>query len=498
MAILEKSNLLGSVRARFAFWFTCVLAGALVIFSIAVYFAMWHALDSQMESALHDETLALAENLDHEFEEAGTTEEAAKSVVSEADFHNLAVSIYTPGGEVLASSDGFEAPDMNVGIGKNTIRSIKDSTAITRLETLDTDSFKIAAIGVVDDSTKDVYTMVVGASQTSVQRELATLRTLLIALAPILLLLAAIGGFYLAKRALKPVAVMTAQAKRMNTGNLSERLTVARSNDELGELASTFNELFERIEKSFVQMRQFMADASHELRTPAAVIRSEAEVALTAPRSESEAFASLEVINEEAIRLSRLVEDMFALARADAGLQNIRTDEKVAMHELIQSCARAAQTLGRSKEIKVLVNDEISDTVFCSGDRTRLSQLLLNLLDNAIKYTQRGGEVTMNAVTKRVIDDFVVEITIADNGPGIPEEFREKVFERFFRIDVARTRTGTGLGLPIAREIARLHRGSLVLGSDSDRGSQFKLTLPITDLKANSEPARASFSVQAD
>lgn len=496
MAIREKSKLLGSVRARFAFWFTFVLAGALIIFSVAVYFAMWHALDTQMESALHDGTLALAENLDHEFEEGGSVQEAANSVVLESNFHNLAVRIYAPGGEVLAASDGFSAPGIDIDGGA--LHSIKASKTFARLEALDTDDFKIGAIAVVDEATKNIYTMVVGANQTSVQRELGTLRTLLITLAPILLVLAAIGGFYLAKRALRPVAVMTAQAKRMNTGNLSERLTVAQSNDELGELASTFNELFARIEKSFVQMRQFMADASHELRTPVAVIRTEAEVALTAPRSESEAFASLKVINDEALRLSRLVEDMFALARADAGLENIRTDEKVAMHELIQSCARAAQTLGRSKEIEVLVNDEISDTVFCSGDRTRLSQLLLNLLDNAIKYTQRGGEVTMNAVTKRVIDDFVVEITIADNGPGIPKEYREKVFERFFRIDVARTRTGTGLGLPIAREIARLHKGSLVLGSDSDRGSQFKLTLPITDLKADSKPARASFSVQAD
>jgi signal transduction histidine kinase len=314
---------------------------------------------------------------------------------------------------------------------------------------------------------------------------MATLRNQLLTYAPLLLLLAAGGGFYLAGRAMKPVAEMAAQARAMNANRLSERLTAADSKDELGQLAATFNELFDRIESAFGQMRQFIADASHELRTPVTVIRTETDVALTEPRTETEAFASLEIIRDESTRLSRLVEDMFTLARADADDRNIIKSEPVLLAELVDTCARSAETLGRSRNIRLISVNKLPPDFVCLGDRVRLAQMLLNLLDNATKYTPADGTVTINAALENHQDMIQAVISIADNGNGIPAEFREQVFTRFYRMDKARTRAhgGSGLGLPIARAIAEAHRGTLSLEDNSQSGCVFKIMLPASQIQ---------------
>ncbi|MEJ7618136.1 MAG: ATP-binding protein [Pyrinomonadaceae bacterium] len=296
---------------------------------------------------------------------------------------------------------------------------------------------------------------------------------------PLALALAGLGGFFLARKALAPVAAMSERARRIGAANLEERLPVANPRDELGGLAAAFNDLLARLDASFNQQRQFMADASHELRTPLSVMHTTAEVTLAQPRrAESDYRDALEMMDAQTRRLARVVEDMFTLARADAGRRPLY-ESNFYLDELINETARAARLLATRKGVSVEVVGA-AETSF-RGDEGLLRQMLLNLLDNAIRYTPAGGRVSVCFAPY----DSMCEISVADSGTGIPAEAQTRIFERFFRADEARSRveaagaSGAGLGLSIARWIAEAHDGRLELRRSDESGTLFVASLPI-------------------
>ncbi|HXG68451.1 MAG TPA: ATP-binding protein, partial [Blastocatellia bacterium] len=260
---------------------------------------------------------------------------------------------------------------------------------------------------------------------------------------------------------------------------LGQRLPVANPRDELGRLATTFNELLARLNAAFAQQRQFMADASHELRTPLSVMRTAAEVTLEQPhREEKEYRDAVKMIDEQTRRLTRIVEDMFTLARADAGRYPLR-QSSFYLDELLAETARAGGVLAANKNVTVEVADSGEALVY--GDEDLLRQMILNLLDNAIKNTPPGGAVRASLTRQQE----KCLITITDSGPGIPVEARPHIFERFYRADKARSRSeaangggGAGLGLAIARWIAEAHKGNLELASSGPDGSTFIAAIP--------------------
>jgi signal transduction histidine kinase len=265
-------------------------------------------------------------------------------------------------------------------------------------------------------------------------------------------------------------------------------LPVANERDELGRLALVINGLLARLDASFEQQRRFMADASHELRTPIAIMRSEAEVALSEPEtSNRELRESIGIFKDETKRLTGIVEDLFMLARADAGQYKL-TPKEFYLDELASEVARAVRTLIAEKGL-TLQTDAAEEMPF-RGDENLLRRLLLNLVDNAIKYTPRGGAVTVSckADGKRYL------ITVSDTGPGIPTEAQPHIFDRFYRADSARSRaeddsagltSGAGLGLSIARWIAEAHNGTLELLRTSETGSVFQMVLPRSGVSAD-------------
>jgi heavy metal sensor kinase len=295
---------------------------------------------------------------------------------------------------------------------------------------------------------------------------------------PLLLLIAAAGGFFLASRSLSPVAAMSARAAEISSTNLNERLPVGNRRDELSALAAVVNSLLERLEQAFAQQRRFMADASHELRTPVAVLRTEADVTLSRPnRTEAEYRESVTVMRDSARRLGRIVDDLFLLARADAGHLPLRRSV-IYLEEVVDDAARAVRAIAQEHGVRIAV-DPVEDAPF-SGDADLLVRLMLNLLDNAIKHSPTGGTVTLSLV--RVGQEY--RIGVVDEGPGIPAEAQAQIFERFFRVGRARSRaaatepTGAGLGLAIARWIAEAHGGRLELVRSTDAGTHFQLVLP--------------------
>jgi heavy metal sensor kinase len=309
---------------------------------------------------------------------------------------------------------------------------------------------------------------------------------------PLLLLFAALGGYFLATRSLSPVAAMSARAAEISSSNLNERLPVGSRRDELSALAEVVNGLLERLERAFAQQRRFMADASHELRTPVAVLRTEADVTLSRPaRTETEYRESVSVMRDSAQRLGRIVDDLFLLARADAGHLPLRR-EPLYLEDVVDEAARAVRNLARERDVRVQLLP-LEDSPY-DGDADLLGRVLLNLLDNAIKHSSAGGTVTL-ALTRTAHE---YHITVADEGAGISAEAQPHIFERFFRADKARSRTdgdataGAGLGLAIGRWIAEAHGGRLDLVKSSGSGTEFVLALPRSDTGHGDLPRTSS------
>jgi heavy metal sensor kinase len=290
------------------------------------------------------------------------------------------------------------------------------------------------------------------------------------------LLLAGTGGYFLARKSLAPVVAMGEHARSIGATNLHDRLPVLNANDELGQLATTFNDLLNRLDESFERQRRFVADASHELRTPLAILRGEAEVAMSQQGMKAEDYLeSLGILHDETSRLIKIVEDLFTLTRADSG-QYPLSPENVYLEELVADCAHSARTLAREKNIELSV--DASSECLVHGDQALLRRMILNLVDNAIKYTADGGRVDI--ACRVAAAGF--ELHVTDTGPGIPPELHSRIFERFFRADPARSRSGreggAGLGLSIALWIAEAHQGRLELVRSDATGSHFAVYLP--------------------
>jgi heavy metal sensor kinase len=309
-----------------------------------------------------------------------------------------------------------------------------------------------------------------------IEEVLARVRRLFALAIPLAVLVAAGGGYLLARRSLAPLAAMTSRASAISATTLDDRLPIGGGTELVG-LAVVINDLLDRLERSFDQQRRFMADASHELRTPTAIIRSEADVTLSRNRGGDEYRASIEVMGEAARRLSRIVGDLFLLARADAG-HLVARRESIYLEEVMRDVARAVRPMSEQRGVSIALSAPIDAPL--EGDADLLGRLFLNLLDNAIKHSPSGAAV---GISMRVVGGAYV-IDISDAGPGIPAELQSRVFERFFRVDSARSRemsestSGAGLGLAIARRIAELHGGTLQLAESRPGLTRFRVTLP--------------------
>jgi heavy metal sensor kinase len=495
-----------SVRARLTLWYTGMLALALVAFSLAGYFFLSYTLNRRTDDALGEMANALAATLANEEADShagepnaanaargedakSSPDEAVKEAVSQNQFRDYRIVVYTDARREVAAS---ALPQSRNEAGKtrppapSKISGLLDAIARTPGSSLyfatfsDGDNqYRVVGRRVLAHGSP--YTLIVLRSLHDQEDLLEGAGQALLIAVPLALLLASIGGYFLARKSLAPVVRMSATAASIGAANLHERLPVANERDELGGLAQVINALLARLDASFEQQRRFMADASHELRTPIAIMRSEAEVALSEPEtSNQELRESIAIFKDETKRLTGIVEDLFMLARADAGQYKL-TPKEFYLDELAGEVTRAVRTLAAEKKLTLQL--DAGEEMSFRGDENLLRRLLLNLVDNAIKYTSEGGAVTVSS--KREGQRYI--ITVSDTGPGIPAEAQSHIFERFYRADSARSRaeddkagltSGAGLGLSIARWIAEAHDGTLELLHSSEAGSVFQLVLP--------------------
>jgi heavy metal sensor kinase len=301
--------------------------------------------------------------------------------------------------------------------------------------------------------------------------------------APIALLLAIVGGVFLADRALTPIDEITRTAGAISAEDLSRRrLSLPQAHDEVGRLAATFDHMLERLDRAFEQQRRFTADASHELRTPLAMLVSRAGLALEHRRTLAEYEEILQEIRDGGLHMGRIVNDLLMLARADAG-ESLAVSERLDAAELVGSVADAMGPLATDRGIQLTASG--AESIAVLGDQTRLMQLLVNLVDNALSHTPPGGEVRVSA--SREGRSALLEV--ADTGTGIAREHLPHVFERFFRGERDRRREGggAGLGLSLCQSIARAHGGDIRIESEVGKGTCAAVRLPL----AQSEPRRS-------
>jgi heavy metal sensor kinase len=315
--------------------------------------------------------------------------------------------------------------------------------------------------------------LVIARSTKQIDQALAGLvRTLIIAV-PLALALAAGGGIFLARRALKPVDKIARTAREIGEGDLSQRINV-NTKDELGRLAATLNEMIGRLEKAFQRQKQFTSDASHELRTPLAVIEAESTLALQKERPPGDYQQSLETISQESRQMSSLIDQLLTLARADAGKEQWNFTD-VNLGKLISNLTTDVEVLCQEKGLSFQLGQPHDLVV--KGDEARLRELFMNLLDNAIRYTPALGTVSISL--RR--EEQMAVIAITDTGIGIPAEDIPFIFERFYRVDKSRSRAegGSGLGLAICQHIAEVHGGKIEVESQMGTGSTFSVWLPL-------------------
>jgi heavy metal sensor kinase len=326
----------------------------------------------------------------------------------------------------------------------------------------------------------------VSRSEERVLEQLWEILVVLVLGLPLIVVLAGVGGYVLARRALRPIDQLATEAHRITAEQLHQRLSVPNQHDEIGRLGAVINATLGRLESSFDQLRRFTADASHELRTPLAVVRGIGEAAVAERRTPPEYEEALGSILEEVDRMSNLVDTLLRLSRGDAGTIKL-TQEPTNLGDLAQEAASSLGILAEERNQTLAL--DIRDHPIAPVDRLVLREALTNVLDNAIKYSPKGATV---AVTVDRAGDRAV-ITVADQGPGVPPEHRERIFDRFFRVDESRTRNGggAGLGLAIAKWAVDMHGGQITVEDGPRGGSEFRIVLPIASIHSAASDQRS-------
>jgi heavy metal sensor kinase len=449
-----------SIRVRLTIWYSCLLGAALVVFSVVAMLLMQHSISESVDEELRHEAEAvqalISSTSEPELREQVRTHaelQAGSSLLQVTDENGYAI-YQSPRLKKLRVPSPAAEPGrfVNREFGRTPLRIYSSNLSTS------THVFHIEVAADMDD-------YVEAASH---------YRILLSIGIPLLLCAAAAGGYWLSSRALAPVEQITNFADNISPHDLAARVEMPRTRDELYRLAETLNALLQRIESAFRRITQFTADASHELRTPVSLIRTQAEIALRRNRSEEEYRAALTEIMDEAKHVSALIEDLMLLARADTDSHTLRFNQ-LDMTELVRQVARQGHTLAEVRQLQWSL--QVPDgPLWLRGDREALRRLLLILIDNAVKYTPGHGSVS---VTLRN-SDGMAHIDVEDTGIGIPHSEQPHIFERFYRADTARSRDsgGTGLGLAIAQWIAKAHHGNITVQSSEGRGSCFSVTLP--------------------
>jgi len=457
--------LLRSIRLRLTLWFVLLLAITLAIFCAALYLALRHNLNSSLNDSLESRAEIVAGLV----VDVDRVDVAELTIPGDPVEGEEFVRVFDSSGNLVFDNSGekFRPPDdptaVNAALtGSRTRRSLDLGPELRALIAPIRANGQVIGAVEVGLSTDDLH---------------STLRTLIIIIAvtyPLALIIASGGGVFLAGRALSPIDGLTRTARKISAEDLSQRLDMRLPDDEVGRLARTFDEMIARLDEAFRRQRQFTADASHELRTPLTAIKGQTEVALQRDRDPAEYRSVLHNVNLEVDRMIRLVSSLLTLARADAQ-QVALAKESISLGTVVTDAAEQVRPAADNKGVLVRLRN--GGETRLTADQDLLLQLMLNLLDNAVKHTPSGSSIEVSWS----MEDGYAKVVVSDEGPGIPPEHLPHIFDRFYRVDRARSRAagGVGLGLSISRWIAQAHGGSIEADNAPGQGATFTVHLPI-------------------
>ncbi len=462
-----------SLRFQMTAWIGVLLAATLLLFAATVYFGVKQHLTSQLRQELIEEARAIGEQLLVAVPTRG--DQYAVAEINESydpEVNGRFIRVTREDGRILYRSgsprDGsFDASAIPLASERDA-RGYEPRTVSVGGKLLVLQGLNYVA----PDGTK--FLIETGAGYGLVARELKSIRLTFALGIPVFLVVAVLGGLLLVRISLKPIRAITEQAERISSESISQRLPVAKTGDEIERLSLSLNRMIGRLDESIQHISRFSADVSHELRTPLTIVRGELEAMASRPGNTPETLESVGTTLEEIERLTRIVDQLLTISRLDAGQAGIERS-RVDLGSLARSTAEQMQLLVDEKRIAVHYRIE-SDTCV-SGDPLRLKQVLVNLLDNAVKYTAEGGHIEVGV---RALDQMAI-LSVVDSGIGISEEALPHVFERFYRADKARARStgGTGLGLSIVRAIVAAHDGVVSVRSDPRTGTEVRVELPL-------------------
>jgi len=467
-----------SLRFRITAWYAGLLAGALLVFGVSVYLGLERYLYWNLQRTLGSDCRTIGTQLltQHPFKRKDWLEtEINEAYAPEVNGHFIRVVqegvgvLYVSGAPKDGAFNPSQIPLPN-GDDKNRPRKVRLAGKQTLL--IDTQRFT------TPDGSKFVVESGVPYQQIEV-----VLHGLLVTFAvymPFIISLAVVSGYWLMRRSLQPVDEITKRAEGITSTNLSERLPVIRTGDELERLSVSLNRMIERLDQAFQHINRFSADASHELRTPLTILQLELEGIAQSHRLNPSLTDQIGSALEETHRMSHIVENLLAISRLDAG--EVKMDKtRLDLGQLAASTAEQMRLLAEEKLI--LFRSNVATNICVEGDRSRLQQVIVNLVANAIKYTQEGGEVEVNVREDR----GTAVLEVSDNGAGISAHALPHVFERFYRADKARSRNsgGAGLGLAIVKAICTAHGAEIKVSSEEGHGSRFTVELPLLDVPEN-------------
>jgi heavy metal sensor kinase len=447
-----------TIRARLTAWYAGVLTAMLIVYASVTFLAVRHEFLQQLDERLHDD-----------FESVEGTISDFRSPISDRPGHDNEARVYevwSATGEQIHRSGSSALPPL----------ALAATDTFHRYETVVADGQPWRTLAAPITIGGQTVVLRVARSEERVREELAEIMAVFLIGLPLVVALAGIGGYLMARRALAPIDHLASAARRITAERLHERLAVPNERDEIGRLTAVINDTFARLESSFDRLRRFTADSSHELRTPLAVVRGLGEAAVARRRSPAEYEEAIGSMLEEIDRMSRLVDTLLRLSHGDAGTIRV-SREPLEIGELVREVASSLGILADERNQTIAF--ETSEDLVVPVDRLVLREALSNVLDNAIKYSPAGSAITIRVepACEQVL------IVVADQGPGVPPEHRERIFDRFFRVDQSRTRNGggAGLGLAIAKWAVEIHGGQIAVHEHPGGGAEFRILLPLAD-----------------
>jgi heavy metal sensor kinase len=456
-----------TLRARLSLGIAVLVLVVLAVVGIVVYYGTAQRLTASLDASLRTATaqaLAGTNNQNGRLTLGPQLDEGVGS--DELRAPGLSLAVFGPTGKVRRQFGPYDQSVAEAAALAAAQRGV--TTTESRTDPLSDVRVRVRTTPLRENgSTLAVFS--VALSEEPMLATLRQLRLTLLVLLPLAAAVAALLGYLLTRRMLRPLARMQATAAEISSHDLSQRLGVAAGGDEVSQLAATFDAMLDRLEESFVRERRFVADASHELRTPLAALQAIVSVTRERPRAAAEYEQALDDVDGETARLRTLVENLLELARGDA--ERLAEREPVDVSALLRDVCASLEVLADDKGLRLTC--ELEDDLMMQGDGDALVRLFVNVLDNAIKYTDVGG-VNLAAGAA----DGHISVSVRDSGCGVPAEQVPHLFERFYRGDASRSAEGSGLGLAIARLVAEAHGGSIAITSREGDGTTCTIALP--------------------